>query len=63
MQRREFITLLAAGLVGGLAGPAVATPPTGKPAPEFTLTLLDGRTVPLKSFRGKPVVVNFWNSG
>jgi cytochrome oxidase Cu insertion factor (SCO1/SenC/PrrC family) len=63
VQRREFITLLAAGLVGGLAGPAVATPPTGKPAPEFTLTLLDGRTVPLKSFRGKPVVVSFWSSG
>ena len=63
MRRREFIALLAAGLVGGLTGPAVATPPTGKPAPEFTLTLLDGRTVPLKSFRGKPVVVNFWNSG
>jgi cytochrome oxidase Cu insertion factor (SCO1/SenC/PrrC family) len=63
VQRREFITLLAAGLVGGLAGPAETTPPTGKPAPEFTLTLLDGRTVPLKSFRGKPVVVNFWGSG
>lgn len=63
MQRREFITLLAAGLVGGLAGPAEATPPMGKPAPEFTLTLLDGRTVPLKSFLGKPVVVNFWGSG
>ena len=63
MQRREFITLLAAGLVGGLAGPAGGTPPTGKPAPEFTLTLLDGQPVSLKSFRGKPVLVNFWGSG
>jgi cytochrome oxidase Cu insertion factor (SCO1/SenC/PrrC family) len=63
VQRREFITLLAAGLVGSLAGSAVATPPTGKAAPEFTLTLLDGQPVSLKSFRGKPVLVNFWGSG
>ena len=63
MRRREFIALLAAGLMGGLAGPAVAIPPAGKPAPDFTLTLLNGRTVPLKSLRGKAVLVNFWGSG
>ena len=63
MRRRKFITLLAAGLVGGLAGPTMASPPTGKPAPDFSLPLLDGRIVSLKGFRGKPVVVNFWSSG
>jgi thiol-disulfide isomerase/thioredoxin len=32
----------------------------GKPAPEFALQSLDGKTVHLSDFRGKAVVVNFW---
>ncbi len=35
----------------------------GSPAPDFTLRLLDGKTVTLSSLKGKPVVVNFWHSG
>ncbi len=62
MRRRQFLGLMAGGLVAGMAGESLAVPPTGKPAPEFTLTLLDGRTVSLKDFRGKPVLVNFWSS-
>jgi len=64
VQRREFITLLAAGLVGSLAGSAVADPADGKGCagihPDFA-----GRATPssLKSFRGKPVLVNFWGFG
>lgn len=33
----------------------------GSPAPDFTVTDSD-RTVSLHSFRGKPVVLNFWTS-
>ena len=31
------------------------------PAPAFTLQSLDGETVSLADFRGRPVVVNFWS--
>jgi peroxiredoxin len=34
----------------------------GEPAPNFELTTLDGRTVQLADYRGKPVLVNFWAS-
>ncbi|WP_448871230.1 TlpA family protein disulfide reductase [Desulfobulbus propionicus] len=33
---------------------------TGRPAPEFAVTMLDGRTVSLKELRGKPVLLEFW---
>ena len=32
----------------------------GVPAPDFTLSSLDGRTVKLSDFRGKAVLLNFW---
>jgi DsbE subfamily thiol:disulfide oxidoreductase len=31
-----------------------------RPAPDFTLTDLDGNPVSLSHFRGQPVVINFW---
>ena len=34
----------------------------GKPAPDFHLTALDGRTVSPADFRGKKLVVTFWAS-
>ncbi|MFZ5631689.1 MAG: TlpA family protein disulfide reductase [Bacillota bacterium] len=33
---------------------------TGQLAPDFTLTGPDGKEVSLSSFRGKPVMLNFW---
>jgi cytochrome c biogenesis protein CcmG/thiol:disulfide interchange protein DsbE len=32
----------------------------GKPAPDFQLTTLDGKTVSLRDYRGKAVMLNFW---
>ncbi|MED3661791.1 redoxin domain-containing protein [Ureibacillus sp. FSL K6-8385] len=32
----------------------------GKPAPDFTLETLDGKTVTLSDLKGKKVVLNFW---
>ncbi len=32
----------------------------GHPAPDFTLSALDGEPVSLSQFRGRPVILNFW---
>jgi len=37
-------------------------PLVGQPAPDFTLTLLEGSRLTLSALRGKVVVVNFWAS-
>ncbi len=34
----------------------------GKPAPEFKLSLFQGGEVDLASYRGRPIVINFWAS-
>ena len=59
---------LAAVVVAGVAGYLLfdvgrlpeARP--GKPAPDFTLTLFDGKRVTLSSLKGRPVLLNFWSS-
>lgn len=43
--------------VGGLA--ATSSSVEGQ-APEFSLQTLDGRTVRLQDYRGRPVMINFW---
>jgi cytochrome c biogenesis protein CcmG/thiol:disulfide interchange protein DsbE len=35
---------------------------TGKPAPEFSLTTLDGSEISLGEFKGRPVVLYFFAS-
>ncbi|MBI4670378.1 MAG: redoxin domain-containing protein [Chloroflexi bacterium] len=34
----------------------------GSPAPDFTVTTMDGAKLKLSDFRGKPVMINFWAS-
>ncbi len=34
----------------------------GQPAPDFTLTTLEGKQLSLSQFRGQPVLINFWAS-
>lgn len=43
------------------AAPAAAAAEVGKPAPDFTLTDLDGKSVSLASFKGKTVVLEWFN--
>lgn len=58
-----FIVLLAIGLfnrsaVTGLSGFRLIN----KPAPDFTLPLLDGGEISMAQIEGQPVVINFWAS-
>ena len=47
--------LCSAAPVAPLTGPTL-----GAPAPPFSLTTLDGKTVNLASYRGKTLVINVW---
>jgi cytochrome oxidase Cu insertion factor (SCO1/SenC/PrrC family) len=52
-------TLFTAFLTGTLLAAQAAH---AAPVPDFTLPLLDGKSVALKDFRGKPVLINFFHS-
>lgn len=58
-----LVGILAAVIVVGIALTRQnQTQPTSGPAPDFTLTTLDGQSITLSDLRGKVVVVNFWAS-
>ena len=48
--------------VAVLSGPGIRaqSPKVGKPAPEFALPTINGDSVRLSQFRGRPVVLTFW---
>ena len=56
-------TLLAAAALVGVAGPALALPQLGQPAPAFTATDATGHPRSLADFKGKTVVLEWTNSG
>jgi peroxiredoxin len=55
--------LLAAAVTALAAGPALALPQLGQPAPAFTATDSAGKAVSLSQFAGKTVVLEWTNSG
>ena len=68
--RSNWIILGMAVLVAGVGGywqrqadaPPASTPLVGQPAPALKLPDLSGTTHDLASYRGHPVVLNFWAS-
>jgi cytochrome oxidase Cu insertion factor (SCO1/SenC/PrrC family) len=58
--RYAGLALAVAGLTWLLGGAAPAATDDLPEAPDFTLTLLDGKTLALRELRGKPVLLNFW---
>ena len=60
-----LVVLPALVVIGSRVGKDATVVPTvlkGKPAPAFSLTTLDGKTISNADLRGKPYVVNFWAS-
>ncbi|HUF35254.1 MAG TPA: TlpA disulfide reductase family protein [Gemmatimonadales bacterium] len=57
-----LIVIVALAAVGLPASAQDDGPGVGRPAPGFSLRLLDGGRVDLADLRGGPVVVNFWAS-
>jgi len=45
---------------GDLNGSPSEAPQIGKPAPDFQLNNIEGKSVSLSDFHGKPVLINFW---
>ncbi len=62
------IAVWAAAFAFAAAGPALAVaaelpgPVVGAPAPDFSLTTLDGKRIRLADYRGKTLVINVWGS-
>jgi peroxiredoxin len=58
---RALASASHAELVPSVAGDVPSqTSLVGKPAPDFVLENLSGQTVSLSSFKGKPLLINFW---
>lgn len=59
-----FVLVVGVGLlIGWIVGsgsPQVAE--VGRPAPDFTVEVIDGGSFTLSEARGRPVVLNFWAS-
>lgn len=62
MKRPGPLAALTAAALALVPLAAAAVPPTGQPAPAFSLPTPNGKTVALASLKGKPVYVNFFAS-
>lgn len=68
MKKIIMFAIMAALLLGGLAchkekegsGTAVKPGTKAEPAPDFSVTTLDGQELSLASLKGKVILVNFW---
>ena len=60
VRSRAALCALAFAIAATISTPVAAQPRVGQPAPDFQVTLLDGRKLSLKDFRGRVVVLNFW---
>lgn len=67
MKKFFLLTILAALLLTGLAcfkeqggSTAVEAAAKAEPAPDFSVTTLDGQQLSLASLKGKVILVNFW---
>ncbi len=60
--KKSLALLGAALLLGTLTQPATASPTIGQPAPAFSGTDAQGRTVALSDFKGKIVVLEWTSS-
>ncbi len=60
---RKTLSTTAGAAALALAGSAWAAATVGQPAPNFTAKDVDGRTVSLADFKGKPVVLEWVNPG
>lgn len=66
LAKRFSMPFAAAALAVGLfaaAGPAAAAAVVGKPAPDFTATDSNGKTVKLSDLQGKKVILEWTNDG
>jgi len=59
----KMVAPIAAAVVAFAAVPALAAPTVGQPAPAFQVKDASGQTRSLDQFRGKPVVLEWTNSG
>jgi cytochrome c biogenesis protein CcmG, thiol:disulfide interchange protein DsbE len=58
--RTAFVLMMAIAVVFAPLSIVHAKIKKGKPAPAFTATLQDNRTLDLSAMKGKVIVVNFW---
>jgi peroxiredoxin len=63
MKRNTRSLVFAAAIAAALMATSVLAVETGQPAPDFTLTDIQGKSHALSQYRGRPVVIEWVNAG